>query len=266
MWLLANGWELKLKALSNDHFSLILLNQKRGRNGRLIDRSRKVKVGTAFSEDIFLIIWSYWPNHHYLETGIGIYRNNHIRKNRDNFSINITDVDRNRGAENSGIGTEGLDKERRVGNIDISIANADRDKKVDNLGTNTVNIDRDERADNPSTGTADKNGADNIGISIVDIDRDRGIDDRDISTADADEEGKADNPGISIADPNRVEDPSTGRQPDERAIASNTACASLFSLRKALFFMASFFKLEIIGCWAMFLFNFSLLSSYILIQ
>lgn len=57
VWSFANNRQLRLKAILNDRFSLVLLDGKSGRDEHSTSESREAKVGAASSKDAFLIIW-----------------------------------------------------------------------------------------------------------------------------------------------------------------------------------------------------------------
>lgn len=82
------------------------------------EQARRAKIGGTLFKNVFLIIWSYWLNLHFLRISIRVCKNNHIDKSRDNSckdnpSIRILDVD-------------------NVDYLGIYIPNVDKDRKVDN--------------------------------------------------------------------------------------------------------------------------------------
>lgn len=99
MWSFANGQQSILKAISNDCFSLLLLNGKSKGDGHLTGRSKEAKIEAPFFKDAFLIIWFYWPNLCFFGIRVGIYKDNYIRKNGDDIDTGIADAD---GADKAG--------------------------------------------------------------------------------------------------------------------------------------------------------------------
>ena len=130
-----------MKTLLNDCFSPIPLDEKRGKDGRLIRGSRKTKIrGTSF-EDALLIIWSYLSNLCFLKIGVKVYKDDYIRKNRDNLdgdnpSIHTPNTNN---ADNPDLCTSDING---ANNPDIYIPNLDKDRKVNNSS-----IDRQPKGD-----------------------------------------------------------------------------------------------------------------------
>lgn len=220
---MANGQQSKLKALFNNHFSLILLDGKRKGDKCSINGSRRAKIGVAFSEDVFLIIWSHWPNLCFPRTSVGVYGDDHIGKNEDNPGTNTADANSDGGADNLNTDTANPDGDRRVNNIGISTIDTNKNKGADNLSTGIVDIDR---VNNFDTDIVDADEVDDLCISIADVDRDGDTDDPGISTADID---------TDTVDLDRAENSGIDRQLDGQVIANDATCVSLFSLCRAFF-------------------------------
>lgn len=270
MWLLVKSWQLSLKAILNDCFSLVLLNGKSEGDGHSIGESREAKIRVAFSKNALLIIWFYWPNLCFFGTRISVYGNNHIRKVRDSTGtgtvnanvidkLSIETADRD-GADNPGTDIADVNK---VNKVITGIVDANR---ADNPITNTIDADKVDKtgtsiairdgADNPGIGTEDQDRVHNSGIGITDVDK---VDKPYTGTVDVDGADKqgivdvegVDNPGIGTANAEGAENPSitdangnndsrTGRQPGGHGTIRNVIRISFFSLRRDLFIAFSF--------------------------
>lgn len=146
LWSLANGRQSRLKALLNDCFLLILLDEKERGDRRLIRVNKGTKVGKAFSEYALFIIWFYESNLCFPGTGVGVCKDDHIGKGENNLSEGdpgtyTHDKDR---ANNPGIRKLDVDKANNLGTR-IPDPNGAND-----LGTRAPDIDKDGRADNSS--------------------------------------------------------------------------------------------------------------------
>lgn len=144
------------------------------------------------------------------------------------------------------------DVDGRADNSSTCTNKVDINKKVDNLGTSKETVDANKKTDD---------------LSITTANIDRIVNDLSIGTNIANVDGKGDNFDISIKTnwgTNNLGIGTGNLNVDEQAIASNNACASLFSLHKALFLV--FFSVsKIVSASLLFLFNFSL-SPMILVK
>ena len=139
---------------SNNSFFLVPLHGKVGGEERLINKSKEAKIRVPFFEDAFLIIQFYWPNLCFLGIGVGVSKDNYIRKNEDN----------------PGIGKVEGDKDKKAKVPGINIIDADKAK---NPGTSKANTDNDGRLDNLNKGIIDVDGAKDQRIGITDVNKDR---------------------------------------------------------------------------------------------
>ena len=215
VWSSANGQQSILKALLNDRFLPIPLDgKKRGDRCSL----GGAKVGGASFKDAFLIIPLHYLSLCFQGTGVGVLGENHVEKG-------------------------GGDDLGRVDNPDTSTDTSDRDDTdggANNPGTDTeipATDNKDGKADKPSTST-DTPATDNTngetddpgtGTDTPDTDNTDGEANNTgtgTDTLDADADGGVDDIGTRTADANK------------QVVASNKAHASLFSLRKALFFFS----------------------------
>lgn len=176
-WSLANRQELWLKILLNSCFSPISLDKKRTKHKRL--KKKGIKVRTASSEYVFLIILSHWPTLCLSRTGVDICGKDYVEKSRG-YGKGIADG--NRETENPSTGT--TNKDGGADNPGISIA--DRNKEVNNVGTDIADGDGvannwsisiangDRKADNPGTGTCiPVKRVDNLGIGKANTNADK---------------------------------------------------------------------------------------------
>lgn len=111
---MTNGLQSRLRAIlnvcfSNDSFFLVPRDDKNRGDGYLTSENREAKIRVGFSEDTLLVIWFYWPNLRFLERKIGVYRDNYIRKDGNNLSTGIADVNRDKRAENLNTSTTNVD-------------------------------------------------------------------------------------------------------------------------------------------------------------
>ena len=159
----------------------------------------RAKVGGASSDDSLWIIPLDWLSFCLSRIGVSVCGKNYIGKSGE---------DNPRRADDLGTGTDIPD----TNNINGRVDNQSRDTDILAMD----NIDRE--VDNPGTGT-DTPDTDNIN---------RGADNPSIgtNTLDKNADGGADDLGTRIADV------------DRQVAASNKAHVSLFSLRKALFFLS----------------------------
>lgn len=185
---------------------LLLLDGKSKRDKGLIGRNREAKVvETAFSEDVFLIIWFYWSNLCFLGTIIDVYKDNYIKKDGGNPGINIADAK----------------KDRRADKLGTNATNADR---VKNLSKNIANANNNREAENSNITTTNKDKAKNLGITKLDIDKDRKVKELGISIIDI---YKAKVPSRRIANIDKVEDLGINTTEKDRANISNTRIANV---------------------------------------
>ena len=223
-WSSTNSRQSMLKALLNDRFLPIPLDEKKKGDGCSLGRNRGAQVVGASSEDALLRIPLYWLSLCFPRTGVCICGSEHVGNGGGDDPSSITGtLDTDGGADNPSIGTDtpDIDDTNRGADdpgtgTDIPDADGRADhRRADKLGTDTDIPDADGRADNPGTDTADLN---------TDTD------------ANADANGGADL-GTNIADADA----------DKRVAASDKPRVSLFSLRKALFFLFSSSELETVS-------------------
>lgn len=121
---MANSQILKLKALSNKCFLLILLNKKIENNKRL--EKKGIKLGTTFFKNSFWIILLYWPIFYLFTINVDIYKENYI-KNGKKYNANIKN--KNKKINNLGININIVNINKKANNSGINIAI--KNKKVD---------------------------------------------------------------------------------------------------------------------------------------
>lgn len=83
----------------------------------LISRSKEAKIGEALFENILLIIWFHWPNPCLSKTGIRFFRDNYIRKSKNNSNRNNpgTDTPDTDKADNPSTAIPNLDRAENPG-------------------------------------------------------------------------------------------------------------------------------------------------------
>lgn len=123
------------------------MNGKREGNEYLKNGGGKVRV--ASFEDDFLIVMPYWPTLCRFGTGIGVYEDNHVGKNK-RFELAL------------GIANE----DERVNNLSRSIYTSKIDRGGEDIGIGIVDIDTNRGVNNPGTRTANIKAVDNLGIDI----------------------------------------------------------------------------------------------------
>lgn len=143
---------------------MLLLNEKRKKDRRLLSRNKRAKNRETFSKDAFLILLLHQPSLCFLGTGISVYIKDHIEKDRE---------------DDLGSGTSIIDKDRKVDNISINTLNINNiDREVNNLSISIDKLDVDKRVNNLSTSIDTTNinnlnkKANNISTSILQIDTD----------------------------------------------------------------------------------------------
>lgn len=141
------------------------MDRKKRRNGYLIRSNIEAKIRKAFFEDGLIIIWFNWPNLCFLRTNIRVYKNDYMKKSKNNpdknnLSIGISNTDRDK-ADNASIDIPDIDK---IDNPDISTLDTN---KLDNLNIGTSNTNR---VDDSSIHILDKDGVNNPIIYISEVD------------------------------------------------------------------------------------------------
>lgn len=157
---------------------LILLDGKKRRDGHLFGKNKGAKVGKAFSKDIFLIILLHKPSFCLFGIGIGICRENYIRKGRENNSIlGINIANKIERANNPSKNTNPANIDGGVEKLGRSTDTADIDRGA-NLNKNINKADINRRANNPGidTTTADIDRGTNLNTNTNIVDVDKNID------------------------------------------------------------------------------------------
>lgn len=122
---------------------LIPLDKKKKEDKCSFDGNRGVKIGEASFEDIFLIIPFHWASFHLFQTSISVYREDHIKKNKENnLGAGIYIVNEDIEVDNPSIGINIVDTDNTKGEINnpsTSIDKTDIDGGADKIST-VINI------------------------------------------------------------------------------------------------------------------------------